>query len=133
MAGEHRALRWYITAMPIHRVFVDPRTDPDVPAGRPSAPTTNDPAALAELHRLCRHNRLYNIVETHVKGDSLFPISTFPAAPLPVYVARPLVDWRDRTRVDQLEALDWAELYPSEAEARAKMTYAQALKYGKRI
>jgi hypothetical protein len=74
------------------------------------------------------------IVATRL-GGSLFPISSFPAEPIPVYVALSLKDWRDRTNLnpDELKLLDWAELYPSEAEARAKMTYAEARKYGKRI
>jgi hypothetical protein len=77
----------------------------------------------------------YVIVACHNVDDSLFPISTFPAVPLPVFVAQPLVDWRDRRNLegDELNVFGWAELYPSEAEARAKMTYAQARKYGKRI
>jgi hypothetical protein len=75
------------------------------------------------------------IVASRLGGDSLFPINTFPKAPIPVYVGRPLVDWRDRTNLnpDELKLLDWAELYPSEAEALAKMTYAEVRKYGKRI
>ena len=77
----------------------------------------------------------YVIVACHNVDDSLFPISTFPAASLPVYVARPLVDWRDRTNLngEELKVFAWGELYPSEAEAHAKMTYAVARKYGKRI
>ena len=40
-----------------------------------------------------------------------------------MYVARSLKDWRNRTNLNpnELKLLDWAELYPSEAEARAKM------------
>jgi hypothetical protein len=75
------------------------------------------------------------IVASRLGGDSLFPINTFPTEPIPVYVGRPLVDWRDRTNLnpDELKLLDWAELYPSESEALAKMTYAEARKYGKQI
>jgi hypothetical protein len=77
----------------------------------------------------------YVVVACHNLDDSLFPISTFPAASLPVYVAQPLVDWRDKTNLngEELKVFAWAELYPSEAEARAKMTYAVAQKYGKQI
>src|SRR5271168_154666 len=77
----------------------------------------------------------YILLACHNEHDSLFPIHTFPTESLPVIVARPLVDWRDRTHLnaDELEVLAWASLYPSEAEARACMTYADARKYGKQI
>jgi hypothetical protein len=95
---------------------------------------TVDPAVPGEPYALA-NDMDYVIVACHNVDDSLFPISTFPAAPLPVYVARPLVDWRDRTNLngDELTVFAWGELYPSEAEARAKMTYALARKYGKQI
>jgi hypothetical protein len=41
--------------------FIDPRTNPDASITRPIARTTNDPAELTELHRLCRDDRLYDI------------------------------------------------------------------------
>jgi hypothetical protein len=77
----------------------------------------------------------YILLACHNEGDSLFPIKTFPAESLPVIVARPLVDWEERTQLkaDELEVLAWASLYPSEAEARACMTYAHAIKHGKQI
>jgi hypothetical protein len=51
--------------------FVDPRTDPDATATRPIARTTNDPTALAELHRLCRDNCLYDIERWIQAGQPL--------------------------------------------------------------
>lgn len=41
--------------------FVDPRTDPDHRAPRPPAGFTRDPNELAELRRLCREGRLYDV------------------------------------------------------------------------
>jgi hypothetical protein len=76
------------------------------------------------------------IVATHSVGDSLFPINTFPASPLAVYVCRPRVDGvekRDQLASNEIEMFDWAELYPSEAEARAKLTYSEAQRLGRKI
>ena len=50
---------------------MNPRTDPDATATRPIARTTNDPTALAELHRLCRDNRLYDIERWIQAGQPL--------------------------------------------------------------
>ena len=41
--------------------FVDPRSDPDPKAPKPPPRTTTDPDELAELHRLCREGRLYDV------------------------------------------------------------------------
>lgn len=41
--------------------FIDPRLDPEPRRGKPPARTTPDPDRLAELHRLCREGRLYDI------------------------------------------------------------------------
>jgi hypothetical protein len=78
------------------------------------------------------------IVATHFEGDSLFPINTFPDRPTPVYVCRLLIDDGERSRRSHIEAYEyeliaWAELYPSEAEARSKLTYAQARRSGRKI
>ena len=76
------------------------------------------------------------IVATRLEGDSLFPINTFPAQFLPVYVARLKTDdWRQKDVLEtrDYELIDWAELYPSEREARAKLTYARARKLGRAI
>lgn len=76
------------------------------------------------------------IVATRLQGDSLFPINTFPLHPVPVYVGRLLVDdIETKTKIEHHEhkLFAWAELYPSEAEARAKLTYAEAQKFGRRI
>ncbi len=76
------------------------------------------------------------IVATRLEGDSLFPINTFPAQFLPVYVARLKTDdWRQKDVLEtrDYELIDWAELYPSEGEARAKLTYARARKLGRTI
>jgi hypothetical protein len=43
-------------------VFIDPRADPNSRTTKPSSPpTTTDPEALAELHRLCWGRRLYDV------------------------------------------------------------------------
>ena len=76
------------------------------------------------------------IVVPHLEGDSLFPINTFPARPLPVYVLRLKTDdWRQKDVLESrdYELIAWAELYPSEREARAKLTYARARKLGRTI
>ncbi len=76
------------------------------------------------------------VVAPHFQGDSLFPINTFPARCLPVYVLRPKIDdWRQKDVLESgdCELIAWAELYPSEREARAKLTYAQAQKLGRTI
>ncbi len=73
------------------------------------------------------------LVATRLQGDSLFPINTFPDRPVPVYVAKPLVeDAQVRTSLapNELEVFAWAELYSSEGEARAKMTRVEAQKIG---
>jgi hypothetical protein len=41
--------------------FVDPRTHPKPSPLTPAPRTTNDPAELNELHRLCREGRLYDV------------------------------------------------------------------------
>jgi len=41
--------------------FVDPRTEPAPPPRQRWAPTTSDPESLAQLHRLCREGRLYDV------------------------------------------------------------------------
>jgi hypothetical protein len=41
--------------------FVDPRSNPDPSAGRPSVRLTDDPEELEELRRLCREGRLYKV------------------------------------------------------------------------
>ncbi len=76
------------------------------------------------------------IVAARIESYSLFPINTFPAKPVPVHVLLPLVKWEDRTELKANEfsrSLSWAELYPSEREARAKMTYQEAKECGKII
>ncbi len=91
-----------------------------------------EPPVPGEPYGLPNDIFYYLLLACHKEADSLFPISTFPDdMPLPVIVCRPLVDWRNRTHLDELQVLSWALLYPSEAEARAHMTYAQAKKYGK--
>jgi hypothetical protein len=41
--------------------FIDPRTNSHAGVARPVARTTDDPIALAELKRLCRDGRLYDV------------------------------------------------------------------------
>jgi hypothetical protein len=76
------------------------------------------------------------VIATRLGGDSLFPINTFPDRPVPVYVARLLVDGVEtRTKLEpgEFDMFAWAELYPSAAEASARFTYAQAEKFGRKI
>jgi hypothetical protein len=73
---------------------------------------------------------------TGLKGDSLFPIRKFPSKPVPVYVARILSSdavKQDMIRLDEFEVFGWAELYPSEVEASAKMTYEEASLFGRKL
>ncbi len=96
---------------------------------------TVDPAIAGEPYGV-DHPMDLIIVATRLEGDSLFPINTFPARPLPVYVVRLKIgDWRQKDILEDrdYELIAWAELYPSEREARAKQTYAQARKYGRTI
>jgi hypothetical protein len=58
-------------AMP---AFVDPRTDPNPRPGTPPAVVTDSPDQLAELHRLCREGRLYD-VEDWIKADRPLQLS----------------------------------------------------------
>jgi hypothetical protein len=95
-----------------------------------------DPAITGESYGLSSALEIVGVA-TRLEGDSLFPgISSFPARPCPVYVARsPVGNLLTRTRVGKqdIELLDWAELYPSEPEARAHLTYTEARALGKRI
>lgn len=61
------------------------------------------------------------LVATRHQGSSLFPIAEWPVY---VHVARPLVDdpeLREKFQEDQFEAIAWAELYRTEADARLKV------------
>ena len=60
------------------------------------------------------------IVATRHRGDSLFPINRWPVF---VHVARLLVPYegQDVVRNDEVESFAWAELYPTEKAARAKV------------
>ena len=51
--------------------FIDPRTHPSPSAAKPSPRTTTDPARLADLERLCRAGRLYDIEEWIRRGEPL--------------------------------------------------------------
>lgn len=60
------------------------------------------------------------LVATRHEGASLFPINEWP---LFVHVARPLIgDAQQRSSLheEEFESIAWAELYPSEEDARAK-------------
>ncbi len=60
------------------------------------------------------------LVATRHKGDSLFPIREWPVF---VHVARLLIsnlEEKDEIHDDEFVSLAWAELYPTEAAARAK-------------
>lgn len=51
--------------------FIDPRTGPDPPDGRPPPRLTTDPADLEELRRLCRDGRLYEVENWIREGKPL--------------------------------------------------------------
>ena len=60
------------------------------------------------------------IIATRHKGDSLFPIKEWPVF---VHVARLLIenpDNREQVSDNEFESIAWAELYATEAAARAK-------------
>ena len=45
----------------MHGPFIDPRDNPTPGTNRPPARTTTEPEDLAELHRLCREGRVYDV------------------------------------------------------------------------
>lgn len=51
--------------------FIDPRADPAPGAATPSVRTTADLDSLAELHRLCREGRLYDVERRIQEGQPL--------------------------------------------------------------
>ena len=51
--------------------FIDPRTHPSPSAPKPSPRTTTDPARLADLERLCRAGRLYDVEDWIRRGEPL--------------------------------------------------------------
>jgi len=60
------------------------------------------------------------LVATRHEGDSLFPIKQWPVY---VHVARLLIEnpeQREQIHDDEFESIAWAELYVTEAAARAK-------------
>ena len=60
------------------------------------------------------------LVATRHKGDSLFPIKEWPVF---VHVARLLIEnpeEREQIYENEFESIGWAELYATEATARAK-------------
>lgn len=60
------------------------------------------------------------LVATRHEGDSLFPIGSWPVF---VHVARLLIEnpeTREQIHDNECEAIAWAELYATEAAARAK-------------
>lgn len=60
------------------------------------------------------------LVATRHKGDSLFPVKEWPVF---VHVARLLIEnpeEREQIHDNEFESIGWAELYATEAAARAK-------------
>lgn len=60
------------------------------------------------------------LVATRHKGDSLFPVKEWPVF---VHVARLLIenpDEREQIHDNEFESIGWAELYATEAAAKAK-------------
>ena len=79
-----------------------------------------DPPLVGQLYGLGERDIDTLLVATRHKGDSLFPIKEWPVF---VHVARLLVDHpEEREQIDdnEFESIAWAELYPTEAAARAK-------------
>jgi len=61
------------------------------------------------------------IVAARLKEGSLFPVRSWPVY---VYVARSLIgnpELRDTMTSDEFKLIAWAELYPSEQDARLKV------------
>lgn len=59
------------------------------------------------------------ILATRHEGESLFPVSEWP---LYVHVARPLHDLQRQHQLGQndIELIGWAEIYPTEDQARSQ-------------
>lgn len=79
-----------------------------------------DPPLLGQKYG--QGNRDIDLVwmATRHQGASLFPVNEWPVF---VHVIRPLIadpEHRDTLRKDEYESIAWAELYPSEQDARLK-------------
>ena len=62
--------------------FVDPRSDPDPSAPKPPPRTTDDPDDLAELHRLCREDRPYDVERWIAAGKPPQMVEHAPGEPV---------------------------------------------------
>jgi hypothetical protein len=79
-----------------------------------------DPPLIGQPYGLGGRDIDTLLVATRHKGDSLFPIKEWPVF---VHVARLLIpnaEGREHIHGDEFESIGWAELYPTEAAARAK-------------
>ena len=78
-----------------------------------------EPPLIGQRFGLGGHDIDYVILATRHQGDSLFPVSRWPAF---VHVARLLIpyDGREIIMSDQMESIAWAELYPTLKEAHAQ-------------
>ena len=62
--------------------FVDPRTDPDPKAPKPTPRTTEHPEDLTDVHCLCREGRLYDVERWTRSGKPLQMAEHTPGGPL---------------------------------------------------
>lgn len=79
-----------------------------------------DPPLIGQKYGLGSKDIDQVLLATRYRGDSLFPVKQWPVF---VHVARPLIEIpkdRDQLRDDEFESVAWAELYPSEQDARIK-------------
>jgi hypothetical protein len=79
-----------------------------------------DPPIIGQQYGLGGKDISEVIVATRHKGDSLFPITNWPVF---VHVARTLSEHSEEREVlhdGEFEEIAWAELYPTEADARQK-------------
>lgn len=79
-----------------------------------------EPPLIGQHYGLGNQDINVLLIATRHKGESLFPIKEWPVF---VHVARLLIDHpeeRERIRDDEFELIAWAELYPTEIDARVK-------------
>ena len=79
-----------------------------------------EPPLIGQTYGLGGRDIQYVIVATRHQGSALFPIMEWPVY---VHVVRLLVDLPDEKselQATEFESIAWAELYKTEADARAK-------------
>src|SRR5512143_228484 len=101
--------------------FVDPRGDPRPDETRPSARMTTEPEDLAELHRLCREGRLYDVEHWIRIGR---PLQIVQGTPLKRAQATSALDIALQTGNSALSLLLLANGYEPNAESRSPLDLA---------